>query len=183
MKSDLRGIGLALPGRLAALVAHALHDGVEVGRAGTGLQRPVGELRVERLVEIDAAARRRRPSAGAAEPASGGASALLLAAEGARQAAEHRAAAAGRFCSAACSELERRDRGGGGGFGRRALTLGLSAARGVDSGSTSSVGDRRESVVGRRRSTARLSSAQLAAPAAAAAGGRGSPASPAGRRS
>ena len=41
----LAGIGFARPHGLAALVAHALHDRVEVGSARTRLQRPVGELR------------------------------------------------------------------------------------------------------------------------------------------
>jgi len=53
MKSDCEASLAPGPCRLAALVAHALHDGVEVRRAGTGFQRLVGEFGIERLVQAD----------------------------------------------------------------------------------------------------------------------------------
>ena len=53
MKSDLAVSLSSLRARLAALVAHAAHDGVEVRRARARFERTVGDLRVERLIEVE----------------------------------------------------------------------------------------------------------------------------------
>ena len=110
-----RGVAFAGLCRLAALVAHALHDGIEVGRAGAGLQRAVGHFRIERLVEIDTrnvAARRR---AGQRRNVR-----RLLALEGACQPAEHRFAACRLVLLGDGVGAERGHGGGRGGFRRRA---------------------------------------------------------------
>ena len=64
----LAGIGFARPDGLAALVAHAPHDRVEVGPAGAGLERTVGELRIERRSRSTRARAASRSAASAQAP-------------------------------------------------------------------------------------------------------------------
>ncbi|MBW8908626.1 MAG: hypothetical protein JF620_06305, partial [Mesorhizobium sp.] len=113
----LGGIGLGAFDRLAALIAHALHDGIEIRRAGTGLQRPVGGLGVERFVDVDAWNVGHWRRAGERQGLG-----VLLAFEGAGQPAEHRLLAAGLLAFLGDSIRSERGHGGCRGcLGGRAL--------------------------------------------------------------